>query len=76
MDGRLVSDLVRSRLDQLEAREMCCTHILIYPYCWVNYALDAIDFGEQGFAVIVTRWVNLGAGLDSEDAKWKSHIYH
>jgi len=40
----------------------------------MDYVLDAIDLGERGFAVLVTRWVNLGAGLDSADAKWQSHI--
>lgn len=70
----LVSDLVRSRLDQLEAREKCRTQTLQCPYCWMDYVLDAIDLGERGFAVLVTKWVNLGAGLDSADAKWQSHI--
>jgi len=40
----------------------------------MDYMLDAIDFGERGFAVLITRWVNLGAGLDSADAKWQNHI--
>jgi len=40
----------------------------------MDYVLDAIDFGERGFAVLATRWINLGAGLDSADAKWQSHI--
>jgi hypothetical protein len=40
----------------------------------MDYVLDAIDFGERGFAVLLTKWANLGAGLDSADAKWQSHI--
>ena len=74
LDRNLVSDLVRSRLDQLEAREKCRTQTLRCPYCWMDYVLDAIDFGERGFAVLITRWTNLGAGLDSADAKWQNHI--
>jgi hypothetical protein len=70
----VVSDLVRSRLDQLVAREKCRTQTLQCPYCWMDYVLDAIDFGERGFAILLTRWINLGAGLDSADPKWKSHI--
>ena len=70
----LVTDLVRSSIDQLEAREKCRTQTLKCPYCWMDYMLDAIDFGERGFAVLATRWINLGAGLDSADAKWRSHI--
>lgn len=74
LDRNLVSDLVRSRLDQIEAREKCQTETLKCPYCWMDYVLDAIDFGERGFAVLTTRWINLGAGLISADAKWQSHI--
>jgi hypothetical protein len=36
--------------------------------------LDVVDFGERGFAVLVTRWTNLGSGLDPADAKWQSHL--
>jgi hypothetical protein len=74
LDASLVSDLVKSRLDQLEAREKCRIQTLQCPYCWMDYVLDAVDFGERGFAVLATRWINLGAGLDSADAKWRSHI--
>lgn len=74
LEIEVLSDLVRSRLDQLEAREMCRPQTLQCPYCWMDYVLDAIDLGERGFAVLITRWVNLGAGLDPADAKWQSHI--
>jgi hypothetical protein len=70
----VVSDLVRSRLDQLETREKCRIQTLQCPYCWTDYIVDAIDFGERGFAVFITRWVNLGGGLDYADAKWQNHI--
>ncbi|TVY91759.1 hypothetical protein LAWI1_G003880 [Lachnellula willkommii] len=70
----VVSDLVRSALDQLEAKEECRTQTLCCPYCCMDYMLDAIDFGERGSAVLVTRWVDLGAGLDPSDAKWQNHI--
>lgn len=36
--------------------------------------LDTIDFRERGLAVLLMRWTNLGASIDSADAKWKSHI--
>ncbi len=74
LNKNLVSDLVRSRLNQLEAREEYRTQTLQCPYCWMDYVLDVVDFGERGFAVLVTRWTNLGSGLDPADAKWQSHI--
>jgi len=76
--GRLkdspVMDLVKSGLDILEDHGRRHAQILTCPCCWMDYVLDARDFGERGFAVLVTRWMNLGAGLDSADAKWKSLI--
>jgi hypothetical protein len=66
----LVLDLVRSRLDQLEAGENSHSQTLQCPYCCMDYTLDAMDFGERGFAVLLTRWINLGAGLDVTDARW------
>lgn len=74
LDPNLVPDMVGSILDQLEVGEECRTQTLKCPCCWVNYVLDAIDFGERGFVVLVTRWVNLGAGLNPADTKWQSHI--
>lgn len=69
-----VSKLVRSRLDQLVAREKCHAQTLHCSHCWMDFVLDVVDFGERGIALLVTRWANLGAGLDVEDAKWNSHI--
>lgn len=40
----------------------------------MDYVLDIVDFGERGFAVLITRWTNLGSGLDTADVKWQSHI--
>lgn len=40
----------------------------------MDYKLDAEEFRERGFAIIVTAWVNLGAGLDRADVKWDSHM--
>jgi hypothetical protein len=40
----------------------------------MDYILEAADFGERGFAVVLTRWNNFGAGIDPTDMKWQSHI--
>jgi hypothetical protein len=46
LNNNLVSDLVRSTLNQLEAREKCRPETLQCPYCWMDYLLDVINFGE------------------------------
>jgi hypothetical protein len=40
----------------------------------MDYIIDTRDFGDRAFALIVTKWVNLGAGLDPRDGKWQSHL--
>ncbi|KAK2768452.1 hypothetical protein FQN54_000307 [Arachnomyces sp. PD_36] len=74
LDRGLGPGLMRSSLDQLEAREKRSPEMMQCPYCWMDYTLQAIDFGERGFAIILTRWVNLGGGQDYADAKWQSHV--
>lgn len=72
-----VSNLVRSRLDPRTApwaRGKRLEQTLQCSYCYMDFVFGVLDFGERGLAVVVTKWVNLGAGLDIEDAKWKSHL--
>ena len=70
-----LAELVRSRLEELEAQGKCCTQTLQCRKCYMDFTIDAIDFAERGIAVLVTRWINLGAGLHPEDAKWQSHLH-
>ncbi|KFY78539.1 hypothetical protein V499_02342 [Pseudogymnoascus sp. VKM F-103] len=73
-DESTVTTLMISRVRQLEkAEENCQTRTFQCPYCYMEYMVDAKDFGERGLAVITTKWVNLGAGRETPDAKWKSH---
>jgi hypothetical protein len=71
---RLLSDLVKSQLVQLQSGKKCLTDTMQCPVCWMDYILDTVDFEDRGFAVVLTRWNNFGAGLDLADAKWHSHF--
>ncbi|KFY41076.1 hypothetical protein V495_05054 [Pseudogymnoascus sp. VKM F-4514 (FW-929)] len=62
-----------ARVIELEAGKNCQTPTLPCRYCYMDYMVDAKDFGEKGFAIITTKWVNFGAGLESPDAKWITH---
>jgi hypothetical protein len=42
--------------------------------CNVQFRLDRYDFGQEGIAVVVTKWLDLGAGLSPEDPKWNAHF--
>lgn len=69
-----VVDLMRCKVDKRKALEECFTETFQCQSCQADYELDARDFGERGFAVIVTKWANLGAGLDFSDPHWKCHV--
>ncbi|KAL3423631.1 hypothetical protein PVAG01_05378 [Phlyctema vagabunda] len=76
--GSLAEDLVillaTSRIKREEAPDKYCSETFQCRYCWMEYMLQAVDFGERGLVVILTRWLNMGAGLDDADTKWQGHI--
>ncbi|KAL5335194.1 hypothetical protein BJX70DRAFT_375755 [Aspergillus crustosus] len=42
----------------------------ICPHCTVNFQLDMRDCGPEGKAVVLTKWLDLGAGRDVDDKAW------
>lgn len=44
---------------------MRCSH------CGIEFQIALRDCGGDGKAVIITKWLDLGAGMDIEDPKWK-----
>ncbi|KIM96964.1 hypothetical protein OIDMADRAFT_169738 [Oidiodendron maius Zn] len=69
-----LSNLMRSRVEQLETQVNCRTETLHCSECYMEFTIDATDFGKRGVAVFITRWTNFGSGLDPEDPKWESHF--
>ncbi|THV55089.1 hypothetical protein BGAL_0014g00190 [Botrytis galanthina] len=43
-------------------------------YCPMHFVTKQKHHGDAGNVFIITRWINLGAGLDPKDRKWQSHI--
>ncbi|GKZ86131.1 hypothetical protein AnigIFM56816_000982 [Aspergillus niger] len=44
---------------------MQCSH------CGIEFQIALRDCGGDGKAVIITKWLDLGAGMDIEDPRWK-----
>ncbi|KAK2798000.1 hypothetical protein FQN50_008996 [Emmonsiellopsis sp. PD_5] len=42
--------------------------------CCMDFRFQVVYFSEEGFALIVTKWLDLGAGKDPTDVKWKRHV--
>src|SRR5271169_361507 len=67
--------LVKGSLDHLGNKRTCstCMRTLQCQFCYMGFEIDIRDLGIRGTALVVTRWVNLGAGLTLCDKKWRSH---
>ncbi|KAE8323073.1 hypothetical protein BDV39DRAFT_196183 [Aspergillus sergii] len=42
--------------------------------CGLEYQIDTTTCGTAGIALIVTKWLDLGPGLDPTDARWRRHL--
>ena len=42
--------------------------------CGSEYQIDTTNCGTEGVALIITKWVALGPGLDPADIRWTRHM--
>ncbi|RAH44919.1 uncharacterized protein BO95DRAFT_390954 [Aspergillus brunneoviolaceus CBS 621.78] len=71
-----VMDAIRSVVQQrgfssLDEQSSSAAECMRCPLCEVEFQISLEDCGKDGKAVIITKWLDLGAGLDLEDPKWK-----
>jgi hypothetical protein len=44
-------------------------------FCCTDFQLEVVDCDRKGIALVITRWLDLGSGLDPDDPKWRRHLY-
>lgn len=69
--------LLRCTMDHLNSKEdSCptCTGLKQCRFCLTEFQIDVKDFGTQGTAIVITRWLDLGIGETPTDPKWLSHF--
>ncbi|KAE8361873.1 hypothetical protein BDV27DRAFT_166544 [Aspergillus caelatus] len=44
------------------------------PPCDTTFQVEVRLCGNEGVAVVVSKWLDLGAGLDPHDERWRRHI--
>ncbi|RAK75713.1 uncharacterized protein BO72DRAFT_157978 [Aspergillus fijiensis CBS 313.89] len=76
LDTAVVMDAIRSVVQQrgfssLDEQPSAATECMRCPICEVEFQIALEDCGKDGKAVIITKWLDLGAGMDLEDPKWK-----
>lgn len=64
---------IRSCLEDLKSQGRTHAHVQQCLKCHMDFEIEVLDFAERGLAIVLTRWHNLGKGLDPADAKWYSH---
>ncbi|GKZ92702.1 hypothetical protein AnigIFM59636_005440 [Aspergillus niger] len=73
--GDVIQSAIRQRgfcWDEASIAEgyMRCSH------CGVEFQIALRDCGGDGKAVVITKWLDLGAGMDIEDPKWKKATFN
>lgn len=44
--------------------------------CKTHYQIEVCAIGDEDRAVVVTKWLDVGAGLTPKDVKWQVHLPH
>ncbi|TAQ88925.1 hypothetical protein B7494_g2783 [Chlorociboria aeruginascens] len=50
--------------------------IIYCEHCHTEFRIDFKSYGEDGNAMFVTTWIDLGDGRDPDDFKWKSRVHY
>lgn len=64
--GRLIRRIVRS----CRAGKKAPSSSWICEWCKTSFCIEVCDYDIKMRALIITRWMNLGAGLSPDDPKW------
>lgn len=43
-------------------------------FCNTDFQVEIKDFGDEGLALVVTKWLDLGPGLTPMDTRWRVHL--
>lgn len=43
-------------------------------YCDTDFKFDIKEHGDDGLALVITKWVDLGSGITPDDTRWKCHM--
>jgi hypothetical protein len=70
-------ELIQSEWDICESRSEKPSDPNIYQcsICGIDYQIEVVDCDSKGTALIITKWLDLGSGLDPNDPGWKRHFF-
>ena len=65
-----------AHLNDKQKRGSCerCSVLSQCDHCHTEFQIDLKTFAGRGTAIVVTKWMNLGAGQSRSDPKWRYHL--
>lgn len=75
-DNRLTA-LLQCKIDHINKNQTPCPQCTGLKQCWycpTEMQIDVKVFEGQGTALVVTKWLAVGAGISPLDPKWRSHL--
>jgi hypothetical protein len=70
-------ELIQSEWDICKSRSEKPSDPNIYQcsVCGIDYQIEVVDCDSKGTALIITKWLDLGSGLNPNDPRWKRHSF-
>lgn len=71
-----ISQLIESQLQPPRTVSESQGHpdVLKCRHCNTDFEVAIKELGEQGLALVITKWLDLGSGLTPEDTRWRFHL--
>ena len=71
-----ISRLVQSKLEprRTEVEDPTQTQLFRCRCCNTNFQLEIKDLGDEGLALVITKWLDLGSGKTPTDSRWSGHL--
>jgi hypothetical protein len=77
-DDNVLTDLLQCKVEHINRNQDPCPRCTGLKQCWACPTEMQIDIkvfeSQQGTALVVTKWLALGAGKSPFDPKWRSHF--
>ena len=67
-----ISDLIWNKLEPhcSTIKGTVSSDVLRCNVCMLDYQVELRIFGDEGLAMVITKWLDLGAGLTPKDIRW------
>ena len=71
-----ISRLIESKLKRHRTESACWadSEVLKCRYCNIDFQVEIKEVDDEGTALVITKWLDLGSGLTPMDTRWRVHL--